>query len=191
MIRLSAGIFLGFATLASAVHAQTITFADTGDGTERPTLIEGLTVNATVYDVTITYENDGFGNPLPAGDIPIDDMDLASEVIRDALNALNPDNANTTLIVLQPSVPTITFTFPGNFQSNAKIFDASAAEDSWSNGISDEEFSGVLNNNATFGFAQFSASSAAVPEPSTLGLAAALSLVGVIWRRRRRQKSDI
>lgn len=158
-----------------------ITYADTGDGTARPTFFDNLNVGGQLYDVTVTYNNNAAINPLPVGPDLMDSMIVSAAVsMRNALNSRTPNDAFITQIDLIPNVdPICTPTF---YRISASVRDAAGAgESNWSTFESTTCREGAVYIET--GYAQFTA----IPEPSSFMFLAFVGLgLGMVSKLRRR-----
>ena len=172
-------------TVPTPTTAPAITYADTGDGTERPVSIQGITVTGILYDATIVYNRLAQTDPYRVGDLPDEHILRAAIDVAAALNARTDDDAYYTAIFFQPHLPLSKPGYPTHFRADAIVKDDLGSNDGDWHGSASGQWRPESSNPAS-GYIQFTTIQGA-PALSTCGVfVLVLSLAGVAcWRAKR------
>ena len=170
----SPAVLLAILAMCAVLVPATESFADSvvtydGGSPNRPVLITNLLVNGVLYDVSITYNNNGATNPLRVGEIPDADLDLAIGATRFVLNMQGIVSYRTD-IFFQPNVDTLVTEPLTQMQTSGSTFTPFPGSTIWSFGTVDTAFPAADFATPQYGFAQFTVVEPEVIVPSSLSV---------------------
>ena len=172
----TAVFFLLLINVNGFVDAQVI---ESTDSSGRPTEISGFMTNSQLYNISITYDIDGFVDPILVGDLPEQDINLAADELALFLTSEDPLASGEFLNILfyDPNSTISNDGDPSTFDVHATLY-----------GDSSPTFynAGVSNwtNTTKYSWAGFSEFTA-VPEPATSFIVGVLGSLFLFQGRRR------